>query len=210
MKRVVLGILGLMFWLAAAPAQASNTSLTYGIVVSVCADPIDLSGETSDVNWGMQPFQGTVFSNLPQGQPRSTVSQNGYATLNLMVSATVAAVYPSSPSWVLTSSLPAGPNEARLSGLFTAPLAMADESPNPSYYYTLSAGDFGIEDAITGVPKTATSTVFARPGEQPNFLGCNVSSIDPTRSLRYMLNLPVPGSTTTPQRIAVTISATLI
>jgi hypothetical protein len=189
---------------SALAATTGNTSLTYGIIVNIAAFSIDLQGATTDVSWGTILPGSTVFSNLTGGQPRSTITQNGYATVTLAVSATVTAVNAADPSWALTPNLPTGINQARLSGIFTLPLTSAD-APSPDLGHDLVATDFGPEDVITGVAQMASNTVFSRPGEAAIYQGFAVTSGSP-RSLRYMLNAPLGGSTIAPQRIAVTIS----
>jgi hypothetical protein len=204
------GVLGFGLLMAAFSwgATTPNGALTFGILINVAAAPIDLTGVTTDVSWGTFPLGGRVFSNLPQGQPRSTVTQNGYATINLGVSASIAAYSPGGGNWTLVPTMPPGPNQARLSGIFTAPLITADvpAAGEGFYAYDLTAADFADDDVIIGTMKVASATVFSRPNELEMFHGYNVTPATPTRNLRYMVDLPTAVTTSGPQRISVTIS----
>ncbi|MFH0880190.1 MAG: hypothetical protein V2A34_10800 [Lentisphaerota bacterium] len=187
----------LLVVLCCAGLSRTVRAQTYTLSVSIAADPVDLEGVADPVSFGAGEFGQTLLSNLPQGQPRSTVHNRGYATIDYTVAAHI-----SEGAWSLGSS--AGLNTAVLFAIFTRPLRPSEDAASGK---TLTAGDFGPEDRLSATPLLATATVLAQNSEtDPNFKGYNALSIQSYRSLRYRLDLPTGGGTD-PQTIVVVIGA---
>jgi len=200
MKKLLLAVFGIALICGLSTSSfAANTSLTFPITVHVVSDPIDLQGVTDAVAFGAVAPGVPSLSNYPQGQPRSTVAQMGYATIALRVHAAV-----TSPGVAWTLGETPGATNAVLAGVFTAPLLPGETSPsNPDFERSLVDADFGVSgafsdnDIIMGLPqvKTASATVFSREGgEQPQFQGFNITPATNTRNLRYRLVAPTAGS----------------
>lgn len=188
---IVLFVLGLGF-----SAFAQNLTLDYPITVRVASDPIDLQGITDTVSFGTLSFGQTALSNLPQGQPRSTVNNAGYATIDYTARAEI-----TSGSWTLGSN--PGANTAVLYGIFTYALGASDDPPGRD----VLLGDFGTEDRLGGTAIRASNTVLTRNDEtNPENRGNNVYTTMSFRSLRYRLDTPTSGDTSE-QTITVTIGA---
>ncbi len=189
---VLAGLLGLS-------ASAQNLSLDYTITVRVASDPIDLQGITDTVSFGVVGFGQSVLSNGPGGQPRSTINNDGYATINYTARAEI-----TSGLWTLGST--PGNNTAVLYGIFTQAVTPADDAVAGRY---VASGDFGTEDRLTGSAKTATATILAQDSESNvEMKGYNVFSTQSFRSLRYRLDTPTSGDMNQ-QVITITIGAVI-
>ncbi len=203
MKRILLALLAV--GMVSGISMAATDTMNFPITVQI-GYAIDLVATNAEVNWGSVQPGAASFSQLASGQPRSTVDQMGYATIHYHVTAGVAsAVTWTANAWTLVSTVPAVANEARLSGVFTAPLTVADAPANPDFAHDLVVGDFAADDVITGTLNSASATNLCRTGELMQFRGYNVSSSNASRSLRYMLDAPITGSYDNQQRITVTI-----
>ena len=181
----------------ALSASAQNTTLDYTISVSVAADPIDLAGITDQVSFGIGGFGQTLLSNFAQGQPRSTVQNRGYSTVDYTARAAI-----SQGAWTLGST--PGNNVASLYAIFTQALT---ESDNPTSGRDVAIGDFGSEDLLGSTAIRASDTVLAQNSETGvEIKGNRVFTTQSVRSLRYRLDLPTSGDTS-PQVLTVTIGA---
>jgi hypothetical protein len=194
MKKVALTIAAVLGLAGAASAQ--NLTLAYPITVSVASDPIDLAGVTDPVSFGTVGFNQTNLSNYAAGQPRSTVQNNGYATVDYTARAAV------SGGWSLGSA--PGNNTCVLYGIFTQALTSND---NPTVGRNVAAIDFGVEDRLSTNVLRATTTNLARNAETAaETNGKDVFTTQSVRSMRYRLDTPTTGSTAQ-QTITVTIGA---
>lgn len=194
MKKLA-AVLAALVGLAGA-ASAQNLTLAYPITVSIASDPINLAGITDPVGFGIGGFGQTLLSNFPQGQPRSTVQNNGYATVDYTARAAIAG------GWTLGAA-PAS-NVCVLYGIFTQALTSND---NPTVGRNVAAADFGVEDRLSTNVLRASVTNLARNGETAaETNGKDVFTTQSVRSMRYRLDTPTAGSTAG-QTITVTIGA---
>ncbi|HEY8240035.1 MAG TPA: hypothetical protein VIH35_01250 [Kiritimatiellia bacterium] len=181
----------------AATAQAQTLTLAYPITVSVASDPINLSGITDPVSFGIVGFNTTNLSNYTGGQPRSTVQNNGYATVDYTARAAV------SGGWTIGTA--PGANVATFYGIFTQALTSND---NPTAGRNVAAADFAVEDRLnSNTAIRASTTNLARNAETAaETNGKDVFTTQSIRSMRYRLDSPTSGSTAA-QTITVTIGA---
>lgn len=194
MKKVVITIAALVGLAGAASAQ--NLTLAFPIQVSVASDPINLAGITDPVSFGTVGFSQTALSNFGGGQPRSTVQNNGYASIDYTARATV------SGGWSLGSA--PNTNVCVLYGIFTQALTSND---NPTLGRNVASADFGIEDRLSTNVLRASLTNLARNAETaPETNGKDVFTTQSVRSMRYRLDTPTAGSTAQ-QTLTVTIGA---
>lgn len=195
--------LGLMIWLLSVQAYAgveTGVTLAYPITISIATDQIMLQGDTTQVSFGFVAFNNSVFSNLAQGQPRSTVKQIGWATIDYTALATI------SGGWSLSTVR--GANIAVLYAVFTRALR-ADEAVSPDIGRTLVAGDFDASDILTSTARRASATSLAVNTETSAVKGYNILNVDSERSLRYRIDTPT-GGLVAPQTITITIGGIIL
>ncbi|MFH0878938.1 MAG: hypothetical protein V2A34_04425 [Lentisphaerota bacterium] len=186
--------------LIGASAGAQNLTRDYTISVRVAAGPVDLDGVNDPVSFGAGEFGATLLSNLPQGQPRSTVNNRGSAMVDYTVAASI-----TSGGWTLGST--PGANVAVLYGIFTQALTEMDDADAGR---DVASADFGAEDRLSATATRASNTVLSRDAEtNPEARGNNVYPSQPTRSVRYRLDLPTSGDTSE-QVITVTLGAVVV
>ena len=193
-----LGV-GLFAWtVVVGLSSAQNLTLDFTITVSVASDPIDLQGVTDTVSFGIVGFNTTNLSNNAGGQPRSTVNNAGYATVDYTARAEI-----TSGTWTLGSTK--GVNTAVLYGIFTQAVTPIEDAGAGRY---VAAADFGAEDRLLdGVVTRASSTVLAQDAESGvEIKGNVVATTQSSRSLRYRLDTPISGDTS-PQTITITLGA---
>jgi hypothetical protein len=219
MKRFLLMGWGVAIFMAMAGSAEATTSQTFGIVVSVAGSPVDLQSEgSSNLSFGIVAAGSNTTSNHEQGNPRCTVTNVGYATLDYTVVASIAnSAGASGSTWALGTTLggAGGPaaNTAVLAAIFTAAVTTGD-SPFPAGR-DLFPADFGDEDVVNGNTKTADANVLARnntlpaPEDAESVKGYNVSPASATRSLRFLFEAPtsVDAQHQVQQNISIIISA---
>jgi hypothetical protein len=213
MKRILLALLGvaMLAGLASSAFAAAALTQNWTITVSVSGDPVDLQGGgTVGLTFGVVAVAGNTVSNQAGGNPRCTVNNAGYASLDYTVLANVT-------NWTLGTTLAGatGPanNQAVLAGLFTAAVT-ATEAAFPAGR-DLTVADFGNEDTLGAAAKTATTDILGRNNALPGAAdadivkGFNVAPTASTRSLRFLFEAPttVSGAGIGSQTITVTIGA---
>jgi len=202
MKRILLALLGVAMLMGlASVSMAATSELFWNITVSVASDPIDLTRDPLDTGiqtWGPLNYNTEYFSNNADGNPRMTLSNIGYATIDYSAYVTATA-----NNWGFNGPLGVGnggngADTCVLAGVFCEPLV--NTSPNPVFNHSLVLADFGNEDIMNNGLKFAddiTPLVYTRPGEDAQFLPYNVPSNLSTRNLRlYILTPTFPSATT--------------
>ena len=214
MKRTLIALLGLALIAGfATSAFAATTELVWDISVTLNDNPIDLNRAGTDDgtrNWGAQQPDNDVFSSLSEGNPRLTLDNQGYATIDY--GASVAAT-----TWAFGTTLgDTAVDQCVLAGVFTRPLGVG-ETPapgDPVYERDLGIGDFGDEDVLGGTTvygDDATPNVLAvnDTGSDDDalfFKPYNCSSDLSERSLRFLLQTPATGSAAS-ETLTVTVTA---
>ncbi|MEW6517018.1 MAG: hypothetical protein AB1439_08945 [candidate division FCPU426 bacterium] len=192
--------------LAAWSWAAEGGEPDYPIVITLDAGDIDLSAIVPDyLHFGYVAPESAVLSNQIEGNPRCTIQNNGYATVDYTVSAAVT-------GWTLGTHLEdIGPDQCVIAAIFTAPI-LESQIPFP-WGRDLETADFGNEDVVGPAPKVATDTVLARNNTRPDpddpdiLKGFAVSPLDSTRSLRFLVRTPA-GVVFEPEQVfTVTIGA---
>lgn len=224
MKKILLSVCAAVLVAGLASSSfAAETAQMYRIYVNINSADIDLTG-ASDYSWGAIAPGTDSYSNDAQGQPRATVTQAGYATIDLNASYYISATgtawtandddYTTSPAMTVA-------NNVRIAGIFTAPLnaaqyaiddllddGVANLSVNADYYLDVDNTHFADDDILpAGAAFTprASTTVLARTGEQAQFLGSGVTPANNTRNLRFRVDAPPAGSSTDTQTIHIII-----
>ncbi len=194
------------------PAAAATTSITWPIGISIAAGAIDLSAIVESMHFGYVEPGSTVFSNQPQGLPRCTIENRGYATIDYTASATITS---SGNFWVMGSFLgDVGMDKCVVAAIFTQPLDTASDSFG-TYSRDLIAGDFANNDVLGPIALVATTDTLARdnsapdPDDAEHLKGYNILSIphQSVRSLRFMVQTPTMVTTGSEQFINITIGA---
>jgi hypothetical protein len=199
MKKIIVAMMGMLTGMAlTASAQGPNLTLDFTINVSVASDPINLQGVTEAVSFGVVGFNTTNLSNNAGGQPRSTVNNAGYASVDYTARAEI-----TMGDWTLGTT--PGNNTAVLYGIFTQAVTPADDAQAGR---NVAVADFSSEDRlINGVVTRATDTILAQNSEDGvEIKGNNVATTQSFRSLRYRLDTPTGGDMN-PQTITITIGA---
>jgi hypothetical protein len=184
--------------------------VTFPLTFEVVAEPIDLVALTSDQDLGGIWAGENTFSNQTGGNPRCTVENRGYATVDFTVSATC------STGWTLGTTLGNyGPDRVVVAGIFTAP-ALASENSPPNGR-DLAASDFANDDVLTNLACQATTSALARddsgpdPDDPINMKGFNVVPYySQVRHLRFMIQAPTSDTTGIEQTVVIIIGALLI
>jgi hypothetical protein len=172
----------------------------YAIRVEIASDPIDLAGLMEPSLFPLVRFNTINLSNRGGGQPCSVVWNNGYASVDYTVQASIPA-----GDWTLGST--PGVNVACLSAVFAEPLSVADDNgTNSVLCRDLTESDFASDDILLDAAIRASSTSLARNAAGPEFKGYNVRATDSRRVLRYRLATPADGSAS-PKEIVITIGA---
>lgn len=178
----------------------------YPIVVTFDVSEIDLTAIVPDyLHFGYVAPGSTVLSNQIEGNPRCTIQNNGYATVDYTANASVT-------GWTLGTFLgDTGPDRCVIAAIFTAPI-LESQIPFP-WGRNLEAADFGNEDVVGLVPKVATDIVLARNNTRPDpddpdiLKGFAVNPMDSVRSLRFLVQAPA-GVVFEPEQIfTITIGA---
>jgi hypothetical protein len=200
MKRILLALLGVaMFAGLASSAMAATASISWTIGVSYSANSIDLAATGLTANFGIVSANQIVYSNFGQGQPRSTIQNNGSGTIAYTVRANT------TTGWALGAA--PGVDTAELQGIFTGALLPSDTGADATSV-TLTAAMFQANDVLTGSTQVATANIFADDNATNVLL--KGYAVDPTlssRSLRYKFTAPSSVVATGPTSINVTIGA---
>ena len=219
MKKRILGTLGLVLFTGTVTQSfaAPVTDLNWTVSVTMNVYPIDLTRDPSDgsIDWGVVAPNTDNPSNLAQGQPRLTLWNRGYVTIDYGVAVSVSS--PSGTAWALGTSLgDTGLNRCVLAGIFTRPLNVGEsDPPDPNYERDLIVADFGDEDvlgALTIYGDDVTPNVLARNDTGTDddalfFKPYNCTSNNSTRSLRLLLQTPDYGSEGQEQQFVINITA---
>lgn len=179
-------------------------SVVVGNEVVIAADVyVDIYG----ASFGRVAMGSNNLSNQPQGMPRLTMENQGYATVDYTVRAEV------SGGWTLGTTLgDVGSDKCVLAGIFTAPV-LASEMEAP-YGRDVSLSDFADNDVLGNTAVAASLThLFWDEGTDPVWMsGYNVSTI-PTgssiRSMRFLFQAPTADTTGVPHTFLITLSVVI-
>ncbi len=215
MKRILGALVGIAFLggmavsgFAALPTQSWN------ITVKISSDPIDLEmvGDAA-IGFGAVAVSTEHLSNNPDGKPRSTLQNNGYATI--AYKAQVSAI---AGGWGLGNDIDAiGADQFVLAAIFTY-TTLVGENPYEDGR-NLVKGDFGTEDVlkVIGTDIVATTDNLARnnaladPDDPDAFKGFSVPAASSLRSMRYFFQAPSSDTTAgAEQTITIIIGANAV
>ncbi|MEW6517017.1 MAG: hypothetical protein AB1439_08940 [candidate division FCPU426 bacterium] len=206
-------ILAASLGMGAMAAAAPVISVAWPIGIAVAYGEIDLVAITNSMHFGWVAPGSAVFSNQPQGLPRCTISNHGYAVVDYTVSATITSA--GGPAWILGPTLgSAGYDTCVIAAIFTKPLDTASDFTG-GYSRDLVLADFGDNDVLSGMPLVAGTDVLARdnsnvdPDDPENVKGYNVQPVPgmTERSLRFMVLTPTIVSSSDEQFFNVVIGA---
>lgn len=206
-------ILAASLGMGEAAIAAPAISVAWPIGIAVATDAIDLVAIISPLHFGWVAPGSAVFSNQPQGLPRCTISNHGYAVIDYTASATITSA--SGPAWMLGPALgSAGFDTCVVAAIFTKPLDTASDYYG-GYSRDLVLADFGNNDVLSGVPLVASTDALARdnsnddPDDEENVKGYNVQPLPgmTERSMRFMVQTPTMVSSSNEQFITVVIGA---
>lgn len=192
-------------------AVAATTSITWPIGIIIAAGPIDLHAIVPPMHFGWVGLSNNIFSNQVQGNPRCTIENRGYATIDYTVSATITS---SGFSWAMGSTLGnVGVDQCVVAAIFTAAI-LESEVPFPDGR-DLVLPDFANNDVVRSIAVTATTNIFARDNsgldpDDPEFVkGYNVPAVpsQSVRSLRFLVQTPTMDTTGAEQFFNITIGA---
>ena len=194
-----------------AVLAATNTSVTWPIRIAIVSEPINLIATVYPMHFGWVRLNSNVFSNQTEGEPRCTLHNRGYATVDYTVSAGI------NGTWALGTAIgDVGTDRCVIAAIFTRPLAEIAVPGEDQYVRWLTVGDFANNDVVGPSPRVASTTDLASdnsgayPYDQEYFKGYNIlpTPNQPERSLRFMVQTPTwDSSGGQDQEIYITIGA---
>lgn len=194
-------------------ASSGTTALNWNITVTFSGFDIDLSATIDPLTFGNVSASQDVFSNFPDGNPRSTIQNDGYAEIDYT------ALVACATGWSFGATLGSNTvdNTCVLAAVFTAAVIESEESfPDGR---DLGIGNFADNDVLGASAVSASISNLAidvgsggANGDDALIRkGYDVQSTFSTRSLRYLLQVPlsVSGTGANEQTLVVTIGAVL-
>lgn len=208
MRKILLTAVALMMVAGPAFAAGPTLQITYPVTVTLASNPIDLAGVNAPVSFGNVALNDIVYSNQAQGQPRSTIVNNGYARVDYELDAAVVQMG-TGPAWTLGAA-PAA-DTCVLRAIATCAVRTDEDL---AAGLTLTAAYFEANDDFDNVAgvQTCSDTVFASDVWVGNTLQVKAYDVvsglpNSSRSFRYQLQTPTSSTDVVGMTFNITISA---